>query len=90
MLCYGADSDLGHLDQGPVTGEEQFLVCKVAANDCQRRFIVEAFEILRCLGSNAVPAVQVHPERMQDVNRMLDGRGTNRVDESPTAIPKAR
>ncbi|KAK4243203.1 hypothetical protein C7999DRAFT_36478 [Corynascus novoguineensis] len=39
VLCYGADSHIRLLDQGPASGEEQFPVCKVAANDSQRRFM---------------------------------------------------
>ncbi len=69
VLCYGADSHIRLLDQGPARGEEQFPVCKVAADERQRRFIVDEFEILRDLGSNAAPAVQVHPEPL------VDGKG---------------
>lgn len=69
VLCYGADSHIRLLDKGPPSEEEQFPVCKVAANDCQRRCIVDEFEILRGLGSNAAPAVRVHPEPL------VDGKG---------------
>lgn len=69
VLCYGADSHIRLLDQGPASGEEQFPVCKVAANDSQRRFIADEFEILRDLGSKAAPVVQVHPEPF------VDGKG---------------
>ena len=69
MLCYGADSHIRLLDQGPASGEEQFPVYKVAASDRQRRFIVDEFEILRGLGPNAAPAVRVHSEPL------VDGKG---------------
>ncbi|KAK3327604.1 hypothetical protein B0T19DRAFT_484682 [Cercophora scortea] len=69
VLRYGADSHIRLLDQEPGSGEEQFPVCKVAANDRQRRFIQDEFEILRDLGLNAAPTVQVHPEPL------VDGKG---------------
>jgi serine/threonine protein kinase len=69
VLCYGADSHIRLLDQGSDSSDEQFPVCKVAANDRQRQFISDEFEILRDLGSEAAPAVQVHPEPF------LDGKG---------------
>ncbi|KAM7184528.1 hypothetical protein V8F33_012940 [Rhypophila sp. PSN 637] len=66
VLCCGADSHIRLLDKGPPSEEEQFLVCK-------RRCIVDEFEILRGLGSNAVPAVRVHPELLDTAinNRKL-------------------
>lgn len=71
VLCYGADSHIRLLDQGSVSGDEdeQFPVCKVAADDRQRRFIADEFEMLRHLGSSAAPVVQVHLEPL------VDGKG---------------
>jgi predicted Ser/Thr protein kinase len=71
VLCYGADSHIRLLDQHEesASGEEQFPVCKVAANDKQRQLIADEFEILRDLGSNAAPVVRVHPEPL------VDGKG---------------
>lgn len=71
VLCYGADSHIRLLDQGSVSGDEdeQFPVCKVAADDHQRRFIADEFEMLRHLGSSAAPVVRVHPEPL------VDGKG---------------
>lgn len=71
VLCYGAASHIRLLDQGSVSGDEdeQFPVCKVAADDRQRRFIADEFEMLRHLGSSAAPVVRVHPEPL------VDGKG---------------
>lgn len=88
VLCYGADSHIRLLDQGSVSGDEdeQFPVCKVAADDRQRRFIADKFEMLRHLGSSAAPVVRVHPEPLVDgkgivhndfhrMDVMMNGRG---------------
>ncbi|KAK0754183.1 hypothetical protein B0T18DRAFT_314478, partial [Schizothecium vesticola] len=67
VLCYGVDSHIRLLDQGSASGEEeQFPVCKVAANDRQRRFIADEFEMLRDLCSSATSVVRVHPEPLVD------------------------
>lgn len=84
VLCCGADSHIRLLDQGPASREEQFPVCKVATNDRQRRFIVDEFEILRDLASNAAPAVQVHPEPL------VDGKGDSSHLSAGTRHPRLR
>lgn len=69
VLCYGADSHIRLLDEGRAGGEEPFPVCKVAGNDCQRRFIMDEFEILCDLGPKGAPTVRVHPQPL------VDGKG---------------
>lgn len=90
VLCYGADSHIRLLDQEPARGEEQFPVCKVAANDRQRRFIEDEFEILRDLGLNAAPTIQVHPEPLVDEKGIFGFRMERLLAIGPdTAVGKS-
>ncbi|KFY15429.1 hypothetical protein V492_01990 [Pseudogymnoascus sp. VKM F-4246] len=62
VLTYGADGHIRILD----SCEDEFSVCKVAINDCQRQLLQEELCLLQHLSSKNIPVVRVHQEPLAD------------------------
>ncbi|KIH86558.1 hypothetical protein SPBR_08902 [Sporothrix brasiliensis 5110] len=63
-VCHGSDSHIRLLD--PCVQDDDFPVCKVAVNACQRRSIQDEFVLLQKLVAQKAPVVSVHPDPLVD------------------------
>jgi len=76
VLKYGADAHIRVLN----SCSDEFHICKVAINDCQKRILREEFSIIRSLSSNGVPVVGTHHEPLSDEQGIFGFRMERLVD----------